>query len=102
MFTGIVSAIGHIVEARALGQDPAHGKRLVVQAPAGYLGDVATGDSIALNGACMTVTSLDAALGVFHDRCFGGEPGMHGGAGGCGAVNLEKALRANDRLGGHS
>ena len=42
-------------------RQPQHGKRLTVQAPAGYLDDVHLGDSIALNGACMTVTALDAA-----------------------------------------
>jgi riboflavin synthase len=55
MFTGIVSGLGQIVEA----QPAAHGMRLLVQAPAGYLDDVDEGDSIALNGACMTVTAFD-------------------------------------------
>ena len=101
MFTGIVSAIGRIVDARALGQDPAHGKRLVVQAPAGFLADVATGDSIALNGACMTVTSLDSALGQFTIDVSAESLARTAGLAAAGPVNLEKALRAHDRLGGH-
>ena len=43
-----------------LGATRQHGKRITVEAPAGYLEDVGLGDSIALNGACMTVTGLDA------------------------------------------
>jgi riboflavin synthase len=101
MFTGIVSAIGHIVEARALGAEPAHGKRLVVQVPAGYLDDVALGDSIALNGACMTVTSLDATLARFTIDISAESLARTAGLAAAGPVNLEKALRANDRLGGH-
>ncbi len=101
MFTGIVSGIGRIVESHALGTDAGHGRRLTIAAPAGYLDDVALGDSIALNGACMTVTSFDTAAARFTidisaeslDKTAGlAEPGL---------VNLEKALRANDRLGGH-
>ena len=61
MFTGIVSAVGRIVEATPAAQ----GKQLVVQTPAGWLDDVQPGDSIALNGACMTVTTLDAAAARF-------------------------------------
>jgi riboflavin synthase len=59
MFTGIISGIGRISQVRALGDQPSHGKRLVIETPEGYLGDVQLGDSIALNGACMTVTAFD-------------------------------------------
>ena len=61
MFTGIISGLGRIVEV----QSAAAGKHLTVQAPAGYLDDVQHGDSIALNGACMTVTQFDAASARF-------------------------------------
>ena len=60
MFTGIITATGQIQQAAPLGQGSAYGVRLSLQTPAGYLDDVALGDSIALNGACMTVTALDA------------------------------------------
>ena len=65
MFTGIITAIGHIRAVHALGDSAAHGKRLDITTPAGYLDDVALGDSIALNGACMTVTAFDAAAAQF-------------------------------------
>jgi riboflavin synthase len=101
MFTGIITGMGRIVAIHSLGSSSHHGKRLTIQAPPGYLDDVGLGDSIAHNGACMTVTSLDAATGQFSidisaeslDKTCGlAEPGI---------INLEKALRANDRLGGH-
>jgi riboflavin synthase len=101
MFTGIITGLGRITEARALGADASHGKRLAVETPPGYLADVRLGDSIAINGACMTVTSLAPGANLFTldisveslDKTAGlAEPGP---------VNLEKAMRANDRLGGH-
>ena len=58
MFTGIITGQGQITEVAALGATASHGKRLVIRAPEGYLDDVGLGDSIALNGACMTVTTL--------------------------------------------
>jgi riboflavin synthase len=101
MFTGIISGLGRIEEVRPLGADPSHGKRLVIQAPAGYLQDVALGDSIALNGACMTVTSLDRDAGRFGIDISAESLAKTAGLAEPGGVNLEKALRANDRLGGH-
>jgi riboflavin synthase len=101
MFTGIITGMGRIVAIHSLGSSSNHGKRLTIQAPPGYLDDVGLGDSIAHNGACMTVTSLDAAASQFTidisaeslaKTCGLAEPGI---------INLEKALRANDRLGGH-
>ncbi|RYF15977.1 MAG: riboflavin synthase [Comamonadaceae bacterium] len=78
-----------------------HGKRLTVTAPAGYLDDVGLGDSIALNGACMTVTSLDASAGRFSIDISAESLDKTAGLDRPGPVNLEKALRAHDRLGGH-
>ena len=101
MFTGIITGMGRIVAIHRLGSSSDHGNRLTIEAPAGYLDDVGPGDSIALNGACMTATALDAANNRFSidisaeslDKTCGlAEPGV---------VNLEKALRAHDRLGGH-
>ena len=65
MFTGIITGVGRIADLHSLGSSLDHGKRLTVEAPPGYLDDVALGDSIAHNGACMTVTSLDAAASRF-------------------------------------
>jgi riboflavin synthase len=101
MFTGIISGLGRITDVMPLGSDVAHGKRLTIAAPAGYLDDTGLGDSIALNGACMTVTSLDSAAGRFTVDVSAESLDKTAGLAGTGSVNLEKALRANDRLGGH-
>ena len=101
MFTGIVSGLGRIVKVDALGAGAAHGKRLTVEAPAGYLADVQPGDSIALNGACLTVTALLAGAQGFTVDLSAESLDKTAGLAEPGAVNLEKALRANDRLGGH-
>jgi len=54
MFTGIITAVGQIKSIQAKGD----GMHLVVEVPAGYLVDVALGDSIAIQGACMTATEF--------------------------------------------
>jgi len=86
-----------------MGESDAHGKRLTIACPAGYLDDVGLGDSIALNGACMTVTTLSAHTPTAEFTVDVSAESLHITAGldALGAVNLEKALRANDRLGGH-
>jgi riboflavin synthase len=103
MFTGIITGIGHIAQVSAMGATAEHGKRLTIGCPAGYLDDVGLGDSIAINGACMTVTSFDAsgAAPQFTVDVSAESLDKTAGMDGLGAVNLEKALRANDRLGGH-
>ena len=95
MFTGIITAIGQIQSAQAKGD----GLYLVVEVPAGYLDDVAMGDSIAIQGACMTATqlegntfSLDISQESLNKTVGLDKPGP---------VNLEKAMRLQDRLGGH-
>jgi len=95
MFTGIVTAVGRIESARPAGD----GVRLRIDAQGLGMGDVAIGDSIAVQGVCLTVVARDAGsfeadvskatLAVTH--------GLEGGR----AVNLEKSLRASDRMGGH-
>lgn len=102
MFTGIITAVGHVTHAERLGESAAHGLRLRVNTPEGYLQDVALGDSIALNGACMTVTALPPeAPCVFTVDVSAESLARTCGLDRPGPVNLEKALRANDRLGGH-
>jgi riboflavin synthase len=101
MFTGIITGLGRIVSADALGADASHGKRLVIETPPGYLDDVQLGDSIALNGACMTATSYDAAANRFTVDISAESLDKTAGLDQVGRVNLEKALRAHDRLGGH-
>lgn len=101
MFTGIITAVGRITALHPLGPSAEHGKRLTIHTPEGYLADVGLGDSIALNGACMTVTTLDAASSQFTIDISAESLARTAGLDAPGPVNLEKALRANDRLGGH-
>jgi riboflavin synthase len=95
MFTGIIQAIGHIREIEQRGADA----RLTIDAAGLDLGDVVLGDSIAVNGVCLTVIELagehfqiDVSAETL--RCTQGLQAR-------GEVNLEKALRLADRLGGH-
>jgi len=95
MFTGIITAVGHITSAEARGD----GLHLIVEVPSGYLDDVTLGDSIAIQGACMTATNLTSntfALDISRESL-----NKTVGLDKVGPVNLEKALRLNDRLGGH-
>jgi riboflavin synthase len=101
MFTGIISAIGTITHTRALGTTRDFGLRLSISTPPGYLADSALGDSIALNGACMTVTALDAGNHRFEVDISGESLARTCALDRPGRVNLELALRAGDRLGGH-
>ena len=101
MFTGIVTGLGQILDARPIGAGAAHGKRLTLQVPGGYLDDVQLGDSIALNGACMTVASFDAGTHRFEVDISAESLDKTAGLDRAGTVNLEKSLRAHDRLGGH-
>jgi riboflavin synthase len=95
MFSGIVQAVGAIVATTAA----ADGVRLRVDASLLDTSDVAIGDSIAVAGCCLTVVAregphLDFDLSAETLRCTAG---LVRGA----RVNLEKALRLADRLGGH-
>jgi riboflavin synthase len=101
MFTGIITGVGRIAAVHDLGSSLQHGKRLTIETPAGYLGDVGLGDSIALNGACMTVVSFDVAAGSFTVDVSAESLDKTAGLAQPGPINLEKALRAHDRLGGH-
>ena len=102
MFTGIITGVGRIAAVHDLGSSLQHGKRLTLEAPAGYLDDVGLGDSIAINGACMTVTTFDPAASRFTIDISAESLVRTAGLDQAGPpVNLEKALRAHDRLGGH-
>ena len=96
MFTGLVEALGTLTRAEP---DGAGGKHLTLAAP--FAAELALGESVAVNGTCLTVVDRAAAafrvqagpetlkrtnLGDLHD----GDP-----------VNLERSLRLGDRLGGH-
>ena len=99
MFTGIVAAVGKITTVQPQGVDAEDGVSLQIDAGGLPMADVALGDSISLNGACMTVTSkTDLTFTVDVSReslnCTVGLDAV-------GEVNLEKALTLADRLGGH-
>ena len=95
MFTGIVGAVGGVREVRPA----AGGVRVTIDAGALDFADVKIGDSVAVNGVCLTVVTLAAPLLTFDvsqetSSCTNGfAPGAK--------VNLEKSLRLADRLGGH-
>ena len=96
MFSGIIADVGLITRA----EDRDGGLRLSVAAEALDMGDVRIGDSIAVNGVCLTVVKLagkEFTVDVSRETldCTVGleRQGGH--------VNLEKALRLSDRLGGH-
>jgi riboflavin synthase len=99
MFTGIVAAVGKISSVQPLEGGLAAGVRLDVDAGGLPLDDVALGDSIAINGACMTVVAKSASsfcVDVSREslNCTVGLDAP-------GEVNLEKALTLAERLGGH-
>ncbi|ATQ78348.1 riboflavin synthase [Massilia violaceinigra] len=99
MFTGIVAAVGKISSVQPLEGGLDAGVRLDIDAGGLPLADVALGDSIAINGACMTVVAkTDATFSVDVSReslnCTAGLDAP-------GEVNLEKALTLAERLGGH-
>ena len=95
MFTGIVAAVGRIETVT-----PAPGGvRLRIAAQGLAMDDVILGDSIAVSGVCLTVVAFDQSgfEAEVSQATLGAVAGFAQGA----AVNLEKALRLADRLGGH-
>lgn len=96
MFTGIIQAIGKIREPEALG----NGVRLTIAVPAEFqLNEVKVGDSIAVNGACMTVVALTDT--EFKVDVSAESLSKTTGLDTFGPCNLEKALRVGDKLDGH-
>ena len=98
MFSGIIAAVGHITQLNPR-NDGTPTVRLTIEAAGLGLDDVGLGDSIACNGVCLTV--VDMANNTF---CVDVSPETLSctvGLDAPGAINLEKALRLADRLGGH-
>lgn len=97
MFTGLIEGVGTLASRDAVGGDA----RLRIEAGTLPLADVALGESIAVNGVCLTVVTFDAA-GFTADASnetlalttLGALPAGR-------PVNLERAMRPTDRLGGH-
>lgn len=101
MFTGIITGVGRVTAVEPLGITSEHGRRLTIETPEQFLEDVRLGDSIALNGACMTVTTIDLPTNRFTVDVSAESLSKTAGLDKQGRINLEKALRAHDRLGGH-
>lgn len=95
MFTGIIQSVGAISQATPVGADV----QLSISTQRLDMSDVQVGDSIAVNGVCLTVVNLSTSHFEAHVSketlsVTEGLQHMH-------SVNLEKALRLSDRLGGH-
>jgi riboflavin synthase len=95
MFTGIVASIGTISRV----DSTEGGLRLRIEAPALDMQSVTEGDSIAVNGVCLTAIAPDK--GGFHADVSQETLACTVGLGAQGEVNLEKSLRLLDPLGGH-
>ena len=95
MFTGIITAVGTIKRVTPAGD----GLQLQIEVPINYLDDVALGDSIAIQGACMTAIKIEG--NTFSSDISRESLNKTVGLDVVGPVNLEKAMRLNDRLGGH-
>ena len=95
MFSGIIAAVGQIKQITPRQA----GFRLLVEAGRLALGDVAVGDSIAHNGVCLTVVGIDGQS--FMVDVSPETLSCTVGLDAPGPVNLEKALRLNDVIGGH-
>ena len=95
MFSGIIASVGRITHLQALEK----GLRLTVEAPGLDLSDVALGDSIAHGGVCLTV--IEKAGATYKVDVSRETLDCTVGLDAPGEVNLEKALRLADRLGGH-
>ena len=93
MFTGIITAIGEVLQA------PSADGRLRIRAPADWLQPTAVGDSIAVDGACLTATTISedsftADISLETAACCAG---WKNGA----SVNLEHPMTADGKIGGH-
>lgn len=101
MFTGIIASVGRIVSIQPLAQSEYAGVHVLVDAGRLDVSDVGLGDSIAINGACMTAVAVDLANNTFAVDVSNESLSKTTGLNALGPVNLEKAMRLSDRLGGH-
>ncbi len=97
MFTGLIADLGEVVAL----QRSADGVRLTVAS--GLAAELAEGDSVAVNGVCLTATDVDAGAGAFAAEVMNETLRMSSLAEARrgGVVNLELPVRPTDRLGGH-
>ncbi len=97
MFTGIIEELGEVVSLERSGD----GGRLVLRVP--FAGELAVGESVAVNGCCLTATLVDAAPGKVSFDLLGETLRVTnlGRLVTGDRVNLERAVRAGDRMSGH-
>jgi riboflavin synthase len=99
MFTGIITAIGVVAAIDPIGEG--QDMRLAIDTPEGWLRGAEIGASIACSGCCLTAVTLDerrfnvdvSAESLSKTTLGGWKPGMR--------VNLERALKMGDEMGGH-
>ena len=95
MFTGLVEATGRVRSLEALGEQA----RLSLEIP--FAAELEMGESVAVNGCCLTVAALDPAGASFDLLAQTLAVTSLGDLAAGSVVNLERALRAGDRFGGH-
>jgi riboflavin synthase len=95
MFTGLVEAVGRVRLVRRTGS----GSSVVVEAP--FASELSVGESVCVNGTCLTVTRRDATAFVADATSTTLDATTLGSLSRGSRVNLERAVRAGDRLGGH-
>lgn len=98
MFTGLVETTGTVLSLDPRGESA----RLLVQAPS-IAPELALGESVAVNGCCLTVTDIDTRAGTFAFDLLMQTLRVTslGDLKPCSLVNLERAMRLGDRFGGH-
>lgn len=98
MFTGIVQGMGTLVAVR---DESASFRRHTVELPAHMAADLQVGASVAHNGCCLTITGFEGRLADFDLMCETLAKTNLGGLAVGDAVNLERAARFGDEIGGH-
>jgi riboflavin synthase len=95
MFTGLVEAVGNVVSLESRGEQA----RLTLEIP--FAGELSSGDSVAVNGCCLTVADLGEGAVSFDLLAQTLRVTSLGGLVRGSKVNLERAMMAGDRFGGH-
>lgn len=98
MFTGLIEDVGTLLERRPVGQSATLRVRTALP-----LAEIRIGDSICVNGACLTVEAVDPAGPGLAFHCLNetlNRTNLADASPGC-LLNLERAMRLGDRLGGH-
>lgn len=96
MFTGIIEAVGTVDAVEVSGS----AARLTISSP-DFVGALVNGESVAVDGVCLTVAAIDGSRWEADVMRITREVTTLGAAAAKGRVNLERAVRADSRLGGH-